>query len=142
MVTNGLGNSVSLWNASDLTPIGTYSTGANPGPFGVCSDRLNFWITFPDAGKLARFEFRPGKRDEVANECAITPINVGETTVKQKLIFTSERAPVGVDAACGLCACHTSVEIRWNSIDCRSPSEAISAKPESLWGCIRKGCCI
>jgi hypothetical protein len=56
LVTNQAGNSVSLWKASDLTPIGTFPTGANTAPFGVCSDGLNFWITFYNsAGKLARF---------------------------------------------------------------------------------------
>jgi hypothetical protein len=51
-----VGGSVSLWKASDLTPIGTFSTGANTGPFGACSDGLNFWITIGGApGKLARF---------------------------------------------------------------------------------------
>lgn len=56
LVTNQNGASVSLWKASDLTPIGTFPTGANTTPFGACSDGLNFWITFYNpAGKLARF---------------------------------------------------------------------------------------
>ncbi len=56
LVTNNDGNSVSLWNASDLTPIGNFSTGANPfGAFGACSDGLNFWITIFNANNLARF---------------------------------------------------------------------------------------
>lgn len=55
MVTNGLGNSVSLWKASDLTPIGSYSTGATTLPGALCSDGLNFWITLYGPGKLARF---------------------------------------------------------------------------------------
>jgi DNA-binding beta-propeller fold protein YncE len=56
LVTNNDGNSVSLWKASDLTPIGNFSTGANPfGAFGVCSDGLNFWITIFNANSLARF---------------------------------------------------------------------------------------
>jgi DNA-binding beta-propeller fold protein YncE len=49
------GNSVSLFRASDLTPIGTFSTGANTIPLGACSDGLNFWITLTQSGKLARF---------------------------------------------------------------------------------------
>lgn len=53
LVTNFLGASVSLWKATDLTPIGTISTGAIPA--GVCSDGLNFWITLSGPGKLARF---------------------------------------------------------------------------------------
>jgi hypothetical protein len=56
LVTNYDGDSVSLWKASDLTPIGTFSTGANTSPFGACSDGLNMWITFSAFnGKLARF---------------------------------------------------------------------------------------
>lgn len=55
MVTNGNGNMVSLWKASDMTPIGTYSTGGITSPFGVCSDGLNFWITLRSNDKLARF---------------------------------------------------------------------------------------
>ena len=56
LVTNYHGDSVSLWKAADLTPIGTFSTGANTSPFGACSDGLNVWITFSAFnGKLARF---------------------------------------------------------------------------------------
>jgi hypothetical protein len=55
LVTNQTGNSISLWKASDLTPIGTVSTGASTSPIGVCSDGVNFWITLSSAGKLARF---------------------------------------------------------------------------------------
>lgn len=55
LVTNlGGGGSVSLWKASDLTPIGSFSTGPTV-PFGACSDGLNFWITLNGTGKLARF---------------------------------------------------------------------------------------
>jgi DNA-binding beta-propeller fold protein YncE len=52
LVTNNDGNSVSVWKATDLTPIGTFSTGTFP--FGACSDGLNFGITLA-SGKLARF---------------------------------------------------------------------------------------
>jgi len=55
LVTNNSGNSVSLWNASDLAPIGVFSTGANTHPFGACSDGLNFWIALTNTNKLARF---------------------------------------------------------------------------------------
>jgi hypothetical protein len=55
LVTNSAGTSVSLWKASDLTPIGTFSTGAGAFPVGVCSDGVNFWITLRFADKLARF---------------------------------------------------------------------------------------
>jgi hypothetical protein len=56
LVTNNSGNSVSLWKASDLTPMGTFSVaGAGMGPWGACSDGLNFWITLSGTNNLARF---------------------------------------------------------------------------------------
>lgn len=48
-------DSISLWKATDLSPITNFSTGTNTGPFGVCSNGLNFWISLGVAGKLARF---------------------------------------------------------------------------------------
>jgi hypothetical protein len=54
LVTNPTGNSVSLWKAADLTPIGSISTGAGTNPFGVCSDGINFWITLQGPNQLAR----------------------------------------------------------------------------------------
>jgi hypothetical protein len=55
LVTNPFGNNVSLWKAADLTPLGSVSTGIGAGPYGACSDGLNFWITFEGTNKLARF---------------------------------------------------------------------------------------
>jgi DNA-binding beta-propeller fold protein YncE len=55
LVTNFNGNSVSLWKAADLTPLGSFPTGASSAPLGVCSDGLNFWITLNGTNKLARF---------------------------------------------------------------------------------------
>jgi hypothetical protein len=55
LVTNFVGNSVSLWKATDLTPLGSFSTGANSNPRGACSDGLNFWITLSGTNQLARF---------------------------------------------------------------------------------------
>ncbi len=55
LVTNVDGGSVSLWKATDLTPIGTFSTGTGTFPFGACSDGVNFWITLFGGSKLARF---------------------------------------------------------------------------------------
>jgi DNA-binding beta-propeller fold protein YncE len=52
LVTNA-GGSVSLWKATDLTPLGTFSVGAVS--IGACSDGLNFWITLSGMNKLARF---------------------------------------------------------------------------------------
>jgi hypothetical protein len=54
LVTN-TGGSVSLWKATDFTPIGTFSTGAGTFANGVCSDGVNFWITLLNTDKLARF---------------------------------------------------------------------------------------
>jgi hypothetical protein len=53
LVTLYSGNSVALWKAADLTPLGLASAGAVP--YGVCSDGVNFWITFNGSGKLGRF---------------------------------------------------------------------------------------
>src|SRR5262245_9851482 len=39
------GDSVSLWKAADLTPIGTMSQGAGSAPKFACSDGVRFWIT-------------------------------------------------------------------------------------------------
>jgi hypothetical protein len=55
LVTNVVGNNVSLWKAADLTPLGSFSTGVGTDPLGACSDGLNFWITLQDRDKLARF---------------------------------------------------------------------------------------
>jgi len=55
LVTNQNGSSVSLWKAADLMPLGSFSTGPGTNPFGACSDGLNFWITLPGTGQLARF---------------------------------------------------------------------------------------
>jgi hypothetical protein len=49
------GNGVSLWRATDLTPLGNGSTGASTLPYGACSDGLNFWVTLFASGQLARF---------------------------------------------------------------------------------------
>ncbi len=55
LVTNILGNSVSLWKAADLTPLGSVPTGSATTPVGACSDGANFWITLLSSNKLARF---------------------------------------------------------------------------------------
>ena len=55
LVTNPANDSVSLWKASDLTPLG-FAAGATS-VFGACSDGLNFWLTLGDGppGHLVRF---------------------------------------------------------------------------------------
>jgi hypothetical protein len=55
LVTNQNGNSLSLWKATDLTPLGFVSTGAGTGPLGACSDGINFFITLNGTGQLVRF---------------------------------------------------------------------------------------
>jgi hypothetical protein len=55
LVTNTNGNSVSLFKAADLTPLGSISTGANTAPTGACSDGMNFWVTLSGTDRLARF---------------------------------------------------------------------------------------
>jgi len=54
LVTNKSGATIalSLWRASDLTPIGAVPTGSQASS-GVCSDGVNFWIVFNN--RLGRF---------------------------------------------------------------------------------------
>ena len=54
LVTNRDGDSVSLWKAADLTPLGVASTGTGTGPTYACSDGVNFWITL-QSDKIGRF---------------------------------------------------------------------------------------
>ena len=53
LVTNYEGGTVSIFKAADLSFIANVSTGAESGPFGACSDGINFWITAN--GNLLRF---------------------------------------------------------------------------------------
>lgn len=55
LVTNPNANSVSLFKAADLSPLGSISTGAGTLPTGACSDGMNFWVTLKGTDKLARF---------------------------------------------------------------------------------------
>jgi hypothetical protein len=48
IVTNNGGESLSLWKAADLMPLGSVSTPTEL-PVGVCSDGQNFWITALDS---------------------------------------------------------------------------------------------
>jgi len=51
MVTNNSGNSLSLWKATDLTPLGSISVSfPASSPFGVCSDGQDFWVTLSTEG--------------------------------------------------------------------------------------------
>ncbi|HSE97424.1 MAG TPA: S-layer homology domain-containing protein [Blastocatellia bacterium] len=55
LVTNLAGDTVSMWKATDLTPLGFFPTGNNTDPQGVCSDGINFWVTLFATNRLARF---------------------------------------------------------------------------------------
>lgn len=58
LVTNFNTNSVSLWKATDLTPLGVALTAAvddpTVRPFGACSDGINFWVTMLLGDKILR----------------------------------------------------------------------------------------
>jgi hypothetical protein len=54
MVMSPGANTVSLWRAADLAPLGFFSTGPITIPFFACSDGVNFWISLA-SGQLARF---------------------------------------------------------------------------------------
>jgi S-layer homology domain len=55
LVTNPNTNTLSLFRAADLAPLGAIPAGTGMGPNGVCSDGLNFWVTLRDANMLGRF---------------------------------------------------------------------------------------
>jgi hypothetical protein len=55
LVTNTLGDTVTVFKAADLSLIGNVSTGVSSGPFGGCSDGINFWIPLGGTGHLLRF---------------------------------------------------------------------------------------
>jgi hypothetical protein len=55
LVTNGFGNTVTLFKAADLSFIANVTTGAGSGPTGACSDGINFWVPLHDVSSLLRF---------------------------------------------------------------------------------------
>ena len=59
LVPNFIADSVSLWKAADLTPLGSFSlstsTNVNFRPYGTCSDGTNFWITEFAANQVLKF---------------------------------------------------------------------------------------
>ena len=56
MVTSIGNDTLSLWNAASLRPLGFLSTGDSASnPKGVCSDGLHFWVTLTNLNQLARF---------------------------------------------------------------------------------------
>jgi S-layer family protein len=55
LVTNGGGDSVSLWKGADLTPLGSFHGFGGDFPYGACSDGVNFWVTLNGFNRLKRF---------------------------------------------------------------------------------------
>ena len=55
LVTNPSGHMLSLWKAADLSPLGSLDTGASTGPYGACSNGIDFWVTFEVSNRIARF---------------------------------------------------------------------------------------
>ena len=55
LITSPNSDTVSLWKAADLSPLGFFSTGPISLPYSVCSDGINFWLTLGGPGQLARF---------------------------------------------------------------------------------------
>jgi len=55
LVTNEGNDSVSLWKAADLSPLGSVSFGSGALPQAACSDGTHFWIMLNATGLLARF---------------------------------------------------------------------------------------
>jgi len=51
IATNNVGNSLSLWKATDLTPLGSVSVSPFTNPIGVCSDGQDFWVTLLSEGR-------------------------------------------------------------------------------------------
>jgi YVTN family beta-propeller protein len=54
LVTNNGGNSVTVFKAADLSFIANVPTGTSTGPYGACSDGINFWVPL-QSGNLLRF---------------------------------------------------------------------------------------
>lgn len=54
LVTNQNNESVTLFKAADLSLIANIPIGVGSGPFGVCSDGVNFWVTLANTGMLLR----------------------------------------------------------------------------------------
>jgi hypothetical protein len=52
LVTNHFGNSVSLWKAADLTPLGSFPIGLATNA--ACSDGIALFVALPE-GRLVRF---------------------------------------------------------------------------------------
>jgi hypothetical protein len=49
------GDSVALYRAADLKPLGAFDLGAGSNPLAACSDGRRFWVSLPGAQRMARF---------------------------------------------------------------------------------------
>ncbi len=54
MVAN-IADTVSLWNAADLSPLGAVPTGNLTTPIAVSRDGLDFWVSLLSTSELVRF---------------------------------------------------------------------------------------
>ncbi len=54
LVTND-GGGISLFQATTLSPIGTFATAGATHPNGACSDGSSFWVSFDSSGTIGRF---------------------------------------------------------------------------------------
>jgi len=54
-VPNPIGDSVSLWTAAGLTPLGSVSTGSGTPPVAVSIDGIHFWLSLQGSGGLFTF---------------------------------------------------------------------------------------
>jgi YVTN family beta-propeller protein len=55
LVGSPSGDTVSVWRAADLAPLGSVSPGVGTAPAGVCSDGIDFWIPLAGSDKIERF---------------------------------------------------------------------------------------
>jgi hypothetical protein len=55
LLTNQSGDSVSVFKAADLTPLGSFPMPVASQPFYACSDGMSFWVSLFNRRKLARF---------------------------------------------------------------------------------------
>jgi outer membrane lipoprotein-sorting protein len=55
LITNASAPTVSLWKATDLAPLGSYSVPYSSGVTAACSDGLGFWLTTLNDNNLIRF---------------------------------------------------------------------------------------
>jgi DNA-binding beta-propeller fold protein YncE len=55
LVTNPNNDSVSLWKAADLSPLGNFPMFPGSSPIGACSDGIRFWVALYDDNKIVPF---------------------------------------------------------------------------------------